>query len=330
MRRIPAWTLTAIVLVCSATVPIIIRGAFRYHTVRKLLANFPYGEQRLSVSPKIKTLTTSTSIKPVNLGYATLDMGSTGQIYVATEGDRAVVVITNTDFEFRLSAPFAFGGPTNGVAMHIEVEETRILPISQIALMSKDNFHLYVIKLVSKAGNKWGSNEIWSFTTPHIKGIVREGEGPDDRQGALVNLASLDGTRNLMMLVFLLHGSTKDIALALDPILASFQFTIGKVSDRDEIKKLISEAGIPIRPTNQSLPSGSYPKSVQLTRSAKFALPSWCHDKGGRCIWPMGHTRCTPILARSPANPAARSCMGATPTVETLAAIFWMASRTRL
>jgi hypothetical protein len=134
MRRIPAWTLTAIVLVCSATVPIIIRGAFRYHSVRKLLANFPYGEQRLSVSPKIKTLTTSTSIKPVNLGYATLDMGSTGQIYVATEGDRAVVVITNTDFEFRLSAPFAFGGPTNGVAMHIEAEETHILPISQITL----------------------------------------------------------------------------------------------------------------------------------------------------------------------------------------------------
>jgi hypothetical protein len=120
----------------------------------------------------------------------------------------------------------------------------------------------------------WGSNEIWSFATPHIKGIVRVGEGPDDRQRAVVNLASLDGTRNLMMLVFLLHGSTKDIALALDPILASFQFTIGKVSDRDEIKKLISEAGIPIRPTNQSLPSGSYPKSVQLTRSAKFALPS--------------------------------------------------------
>ena len=190
-----------------------------------------------------------------------------------------MVVITNADFIFQFTAPYAIGESTNSspsaadiaarakagshlaryvqtgltdmVAAQVEVEETHILPISRITPMSKDDFYLYALKLVSKAGMYWGSNEIWSFATPHIKGIVRVGQGPDDRQRAMINLASLDGTRNLTISVILHPGSSKDIALPLDPILASFQFTIDKVYDRDEIKKLISQAGIPFRPTKE-------------------------------------------------------------------------------
>ncbi len=115
-------------------------------------------------------------------------------------------------------------------------------------MLLSDDFSLYLLKLTSKARNNWGSNEIWSFTTPHIKGIVRVGqEGPRDRQRAVVYLASLDGSRNLTLIAVLLHGSTKDIGAAIEPILASFQFTIDKVSDNVEIMRLISEAGIPMR-----------------------------------------------------------------------------------
>lgn len=282
MRRTTVWAIAAIAaigLFAMVTGPLVVRTAFRYYVVQKTLSKIPYAEERLAIVPKIRTLTASTPIQPVNLGYATFDMGTTGPIYIATEGDHAVVVITNADFGFRLTAPFAIGEPTNSdlsrttiaadvkagshlaryvetgltdlVAMHIEVEETHLLPVPKIALMSRDDFTLYTLKLVSKAGVYWGSNEIWSFTTPHIKGIVSLGEGPDDRQRAMVSLASLDGTRNLTMLVFLLNGSHKDIALALDPILASFQFTIDKVYDHTEITRLILQAGIPLRLTNQ-------------------------------------------------------------------------------
>jgi hypothetical protein len=249
MRRTTAWTIAVVCILGIVGGPVVVRGAFRYYEVQKTLSKIPYAEERLAVIPKIRTLTASEPIKPVDLGYATFDMGTTGSIYIATEGDSGIVIITNADFGLRITTPFPIGGLTNLVAVRIEVEETQSLPISRIALMSRDAFHVYLIKLVSKVGNNWGSNEIYSFATSHIKGIVNVGEGPDDRQRAMVSLSSLDGTRDLGMQVFLLPGSSKDIALALDPILASFQFTVDKVSDRDEIKKLISQAGIPKRPT---------------------------------------------------------------------------------
>jgi hypothetical protein len=192
-------------------------------------------------------------------------------------GDGATVEVLHGDYEVEFMPPFAPEGlkdsslspaaiaanaeagaalaryaeraRTNVVAAQIGLEETRTLPISQIVLMSNDNFAVYVFKLQHKATTYWGSNEIWSFTTPHVMGIVRVGERFNDRQRAEAILASLDGTRNLVMSVSMLHGSSKDIALALDPILASFQFTIDRVPDRSEIKRLISEAGTPMEPT---------------------------------------------------------------------------------
>lgn len=290
MRRTTVWAFAAIAaigLFGMVAGPFVVRGAFRYYAVQRALSKLPYAEERLAVLPKTRMLTASTPVQPVNLGYATFDMGTTDPIYIATVGDRGMVVITNADFGFRLTAPYAVGESTNSaiptpdiavrakagshlaryvemgltdmVAAQVEMEETHILPISRIALMTKDDFYLYALKLVSKAGLTWGDNEIWSFTTPHIKGIVRIGEGPDDRRTAMVNLASLDGTRNLTMLVFLVRDSKADIALALDPILASFQFTIDRVRDRDEIKRLISNAGIPTRPMKEPQPSVGLP-----------------------------------------------------------------------
>jgi hypothetical protein len=275
VRRTTVWALAAIAaigLLAMVAGPFVVREAFRYYAVQKALSKIPYAEERLAVFPKTRTLTASTPVQPVNLGYATFDMGTNGPIYIAADGGRGMVVITNADFGFRLTAPYAIDGLTNiaiaadasgsshlasfvemeatdMVAAQVEVEKTRILPIFQIALMSKDDFSLYTFKLISKAALTWGNKETWSFMTPHIKGIARVGMGPDDREHVWVNFASLDGTRNLAMEVFLLHGSHKDVVPALDPILASFQFTIDKIYDRDEITRLILQAGIPMRPT---------------------------------------------------------------------------------
>jgi hypothetical protein len=285
MRRTTSWAIAAVCILGIIAGPIVIRTAFRYYVVQKVLSKLPDAQLRLAVSPTVKTLTAPTSLQPVNLGYATFDMGSTSHIHIEAAGDSAVLEVTNEDFGILLMPPFAPQGLsnsdmshaaiaadakagsslaryvetelTNSVDAEVEMEETHVLPISQIALMSKDGFYLYALNLINKAGFTWGYNEIYSFTTPHIKGIVRVGRAPADRQHAAVELSSVDGTRNVGMQVVLLHGSQKDIAVALDSILASFEFTIDKVRDRDEIKQLISKAGIPLRPTNQSPPSGS-------------------------------------------------------------------------
>lgn len=252
MRRSTVWILARIVVIAfvlTVVVPIIIRGVFRYHTLQNLMPNLADARRRIAVTLETKTLPAPTSIQPVNLGYATFDTGTTGSVYIATEGDQGTVVITNAAFVLRLGAPSETGGLTNLVATEIEIEKTDMLPISQVALMSQRDFRVYAITLASKAEMHWGGNEIWSFTTPHITGIVRVGEGPDDRQRAIVHLATLDGTRNVMMLLNIAPGSSRDIAHILDPILASYQFTIDKATDRDEIKRLISQAGIPLRPT---------------------------------------------------------------------------------
>jgi hypothetical protein len=281
MRRTTVWTVAVIAgigLFAMAAGPVIVHGVFRYYMVQKILGLFPDERQRLAVLPQKKMLTAPPATEAVNLGYATFDMGTTGAIYIAAVDDGAAVAVTNDDLGIEFMPPYlpealtdtsissamieadAKAGSslaryvevarTNVVAAEIELEETRLLPISQIALMSSEDFRLYAVKLVRKAGLFWGSNEIWWFITPRVQGIVRVGEGPNDRQRAQVILTSLDGTRNLAIQAILPHGSSKDIMVALDPILASFQFTIDKVNDRNEIRRLILQAGIPMRLVN--------------------------------------------------------------------------------
>ena len=258
--------------------PVIVHGVFRYYMVQKILGLFPDERQRLAVLPQKRALTAPPSLQLVNLGYATFDIGTTGSIYIAAVDDGAAVAVTNDDLGIEFMPPYLPEGltdssissdmieadakagsslaryvevaRTNVVAAEIELEDARLLPISQIALMSSEDFRLYAVKLVRKAGLFWGSNEIWWFITPRVEGIVRVGEDPHDRQRAQVILTSLDGTRNLAIQAILPHDSSKDIMVALDPILASFQFTIDKVNDRNQIRRLILQAGISMRLVN--------------------------------------------------------------------------------
>lgn len=276
MRRKAIWAIAVIGVLGIAAGPFVLRGVLRHRTIDRLLGNIPHGRERITVMPTIKTLATvPTAVHSVNLGYATFDMGTNAPIYITAEEMHTAVVITNADFGFRFAGPFGVGELKNStvslediaararagsrlaryvetqlsdmVASQIEMEQTQLLPFSRTTLLLSDDFSLYLLKLTSKARNNWGSNEIWSFTTPYIKGIVRVGQGPTDRQRAVVYLASLDGSRNLTLMAVLLHGSTKDIGAAIEPILASFQFTIDKVPDNIEIMRLISKAGIPMR-----------------------------------------------------------------------------------
>ena len=221
---------------------------------------------------------------PVNLGYATFDSGSNGPMVVVAISDGALVAITNDEFAVRITAPFNPSAGTNSpaslagyarrlkvrdsplvefiegrsrdaVKMRMGLEETKVHPITNMALMSNNEFRLFLIAIAFKAHSELGHREVCYFTTPHIKALVQVGYVPYDPLHAMVFLNSLDATKYLLMMCELNSHSTGEIVPRLEPILGSFRFTIDKVGDHEATARLISEAGIPKWSPRKSDPS---------------------------------------------------------------------------
>jgi len=130
------------------------------------------------------------------------------------------------------------------MAAEMAWEETQPLPPSRILLMNNDDFLLYSLKVVFKAGNRIGSNGVEFFQGPYTKGIVKVGQTTNDSGFASIYLASLDGTKNVGLLLRLPSPSSTNLSDYLDPILRSFRFTAERVDDRKAVKALIRGAGI--------------------------------------------------------------------------------------
>jgi hypothetical protein len=109
------------------------------------------------------------------------------------------------------------------------------------------DFLLYSLKVAFKAGNRFGSKSVEFFQSPNTKGIVMVGESTNDSRIAIVNLISLDGMKNVGFRFMLPNPSSTNLPDYLDPILRSFQFTANRVDDREAVKALIRDAGIPQR-----------------------------------------------------------------------------------
>jgi len=274
MRRFGQLPLAAIIVAGLIGSFLAVRTSVRLYVLNKVLG-LPGARQRANLAPKTKTLGSSTLTDYVNLGYAIFATGTTSKSLVQSTGSSdAGLLVSNAEFQLAMLPPFTSQSAGNlpvalvkhpqtaryaqklmvdPVAAQIEMEEAQELPLLKLAFMNRDEFLLYSTVLSEKASLRRGRNEVYSFTTPRIKGIVRVGDSPQDRRIASASIASLDGRENVGFHFHLGDSVSTDIGQVLDGILCSFQFTTGSVSNRDEVVSLISSAGIHRR--DESLPS---------------------------------------------------------------------------
>jgi hypothetical protein len=138
------------------------------------------------------------------------------------------------------------------------IEQAQVPSLLDLARMSTSEFTFDAVILGEKAGYRFGFSEVYIFTTPTITGIARIGETPQDRQTAIIFICSLDGSKRVGSRVTTSPG--KDVAEIVDPLLASFRFTIAAIDDA-EIKAAITKAGIQQRQVAEGPPK-PYPFPV--------------------------------------------------------------------
>lgn len=268
-RSQAALTIGALALAAVVVAPLAIRGGLRYYALNKVL-RLPKAQARLAVNPTRRTLTNQAPVQLINLGYATFDTGSTNQLFIESTSSGAVI-LTNHHVSIAFLPPFATDRSANStssrltprearanpntvailkewetdpMAAEMAWEETQLLPLFRILLMSEDDFVLYSLKLSFKAANRIGSNGVEFFQSPCTKGITRVGESAKDSHFAAVHLASPDGMKSVGVRLLLPSRSSTNLFEFLDPILRSFQFTADRVDDREAVKALIRGAGI--------------------------------------------------------------------------------------
>lgn len=251
---------------------VVARTALRLYALSEVLRS-PESRQRLRVMPANRTFEASILTNEVNLGYAVLGIPTSGARTVQSTGSTGtMLVVSNNQLQLVFLPPFlpqtVVGSPStlnayprlasrvwrlqsDPIAAEVETEQTCELPILKVATMGQDEFLLYLSKLGDKACLRRGRNEVYSFTTPHIKGLVRIGDSPQDRRVASASIASGNGRQNVGFHLYLEMSTPTDIAQVLDAILSSFHFTTESVSNGEEITNLIYSAGIRRRPDSE-------------------------------------------------------------------------------
>ena len=275
MNRFAQFLLAVTVIAGLLFAFVVVRTGLRLYALNKVLS-VPAARQRLSVMPKSKSLGASTLTNSINLGYATFSARSSGPTTVQSSGSTGtMLLVSNGQFQLVFLPPFASkltGGSSSvvnayryprlashlqkwqvdPVAAEVETEETRELPILKVAAMNQEEFLLYSIMLADKACCRRGRNEVYSFTAPHTKGIVRIGDSAQDRRIASASIVSQDRSENVGFHLYLRNDGSTHIGQILDDILSSFHFTTDIVGNHDEITNLISSAGIRRRDENLS------------------------------------------------------------------------------
>jgi hypothetical protein len=241
--------LTLCIAVLSVTV--LLPGIKRCRAIAKFL-DLPGARQRASIVPSFMHFDAPPSTNPVNIGYATFDLGSATPVVRTARGSNATSILINAgDFRFLILPPFSpknLGLQADSIAAFQDIEQVQPLSLSQVFWMNCDAFLAYSFRLSEKASYRLGHNEVCCFTSPHAKGIIYIGADPTDRRQAILDISSPDGKLNVGFNAHLEGPSTGDIGPILKHIAASFQFTIDAIPAPQEIAKRIADQGIPKRP----------------------------------------------------------------------------------
>jgi len=248
-------------------------GGRRCYANWKMLQVVPQYRPRIALQPVKITLPAMPAVHPVNLGYATVDTGTssvstirTGKtsngIGLAYEDVRVIFtsphnpqaptgkksgIASTSESEMRAHphlAEFTRSWDANPVAADISTEEIHLLPYSTIFFMSEDDFLLYTAQLAVKGAHWTEANEVKIFETPNVKGVVWIKKSTTGIESADADLSSSDGTKAISIHAFIPENSPRNISQVIDPILGSFRFTADSLTDPAHVKALIHEAGI--------------------------------------------------------------------------------------
>jgi len=140
---------------------------------------------------------------------------------------------------------------TDCVQSAINTEREPLASLWRLALMTMDEFGIYVAHVGMKTATRLGSNEVISFETPYSKGPIRIGMNPEDRSFANVWFSSLDRDLNVGCNITVLKGAEFDVGPIAESLARSFAFAIDALPNSEEVARLIGEAGIRKSKNNQ-------------------------------------------------------------------------------
>jgi hypothetical protein len=88
---------------------------------------------------------------------------------------------------------------------------------------------------------------VYTFSTRHAHGLICVGKHSGDLRYAHVSLDEPDGRIAVGFYIHLKEKSKGTVLEFIKPILNTFRFKIDSVDSKEQIKRLIEEAGIPTR-----------------------------------------------------------------------------------
>ena len=282
MTRSSALLLVLAILATGFALLFLGRAGFRYYALHKIFRN-PEVRHRIAMMPTRRNLPPPSHGHEVNLGFARFDAGAPGpvKVEVTWSGDTSVYVSgedwnlvslslsTVKDRRAKLSiedmkknagqrpqmAAVLEQMVTDPIAAEIKREQIQELPFRRWAFMSSDEFMEYLEFLALK-DLSYGRNllEVYEFSTPTSRGIVRIGVKTGDRKRAGVILASADNQWQVGVLAMTTNSSTREVATVLDPILASLEFTLPPTGTRDDVLQRLARAGIKAKTDSPEAP----------------------------------------------------------------------------
>ncbi len=205
----------------------------------------------------------------VNLGYASFLTPASITFSAESTSDGSCVLLTSSDFTLAFLAPFSMhfiradgasamdslpGAKTkhsslvtlidsydaDAVQGEIDIEHARYPSFWEVLTLRNDTFVARSLQLSHKVASLRGSNEVFTFLTPHTRGLVRIGDSPEDRTVASVSLASTEGDRNVGFHLRKIEDSERHIDEIMMTILASFAFTVDEIPSRAQLIDLIA------------------------------------------------------------------------------------------
>jgi hypothetical protein len=256
-----------LVMVAAFAVAMLARGVKRSRALAQFLTS-PESRHRVDVMPHFGFVEAPSNPNPVDIGYATFDIGPRGPLTMSAVGSQGAALVIKTDqVRITILPPFNAGNRpvvpgsndtaataallsglnTDPISALGAVETTRPVAFPRLIWMSADDFLAHSLRLSAKAASRLGHNQVICFTARNAKGIVQIGCDPTDRRIALVSLSSLSGTVCVGLHVELEGSAAGDIGPLIDRIAGSFRFSINTVRRREEIANMISARGIPMK-----------------------------------------------------------------------------------
>src|SRR5258708_3122914 len=94
-RKYIFWIVATIVL-GAIFIPILIRRGVRYNALRKVVGS-PESRRRASIQPHKRVMDTPTSMNPINVGYATFDVGPSASFSIEARGSEGTCLLITHD-----------------------------------------------------------------------------------------------------------------------------------------------------------------------------------------------------------------------------------------